>query len=85
MPRALRWSYRGGAVSYERGTPVLSQIDRDPTFALRRSTLDFCLGGQRSCNKDPERQSRQRDFFIHKLLVRIHLIIVMICWTGLAP
>ena len=22
MPRALRWSYGGGAVSYERGTPV---------------------------------------------------------------
>ena len=28
---------------------------------------------------------REREFFIHKLLVRIHLVIVMIRWTGLAP
>ena len=27
----------------------------------------------------------QREFFIDKLLVRIHFIIVMIKWTGLAP
>jgi len=27
----------------------------------------------------------ERDFFIDNLLVRIHLIIVMIRWTGLAP
>ena len=29
--------------------------------------------------------SRERDFFIDNLLVRIHFIIVMIRWTGLAP
>jgi len=28
---------------------------------------------------------RERDFFIDNLLVRIHMIIVMIRWTGLAP
>jgi len=28
---------------------------------------------------------REREFFIDNLLVRIHLIIVMIRWTGLAP
>ena len=28
---------------------------------------------------------RQREFFIDNLLVRIHFIIVMIRWTGLAP
>jgi hypothetical protein len=27
----------------------------------------------------------EREFFIEELLVRIHLIIVMIRWTGLAP
>ena len=27
----------------------------------------------------------KRDFFIDNLLVRIHFIIVMIRWTGLAP
>jgi len=29
--------------------------------------------------------SRERVFFIDNLLVRIHFIIVMIRWTGLAP
>ena len=29
--------------------------------------------------------SLQREFFIDNLLVRIHFIIVMIRWTGLAP
>ena len=34
----------------------------------------------------PETGSRQeREFFIDNLLVRIHFIIVMIRWTGLAP
>ena len=28
---------------------------------------------------------QERDFFIDKLLVRIHFIVVMIGWTGLAP
>ena len=28
---------------------------------------------------------REREFFIDNLLVRIHYIIVMIRWTGLAP
>jgi len=28
---------------------------------------------------------REREFFIEILLVRIHFIIVMIRWTGLAP
>jgi len=28
---------------------------------------------------------REREFFIDNLLVRIHSIIVMIRWTGLAP
>ena len=31
------------------------------------------------------RLSGERDFLIDKLLVRFHLIIVMIRWTGLAP
>ena len=29
--------------------------------------------------------AREREFFIDNLLVRIHFIIVMIRWTGLAP
>ena len=31
------------------------------------------------------RAERERDFFIDNLLVRIHVIIEMIWWTGLAP
>ena len=31
------------------------------------------------------RLQREREFFIDNLLVRIHFIIVMIWWTGLAP
>ena len=30
-------------------------------------------------------QKREREFFIDNLLVRVHFIIVMIRWTGLAP
>jgi len=31
------------------------------------------------------RDGAEREFFIDNLLVRIHFIIVMIKWTGLAP
>ena len=31
------------------------------------------------------RRRQERDFFIDNLLVRIHLIVEMIKWTGLAP
>ena len=33
----------------------------------------------------PRRNPEEREFFIDNLLVRIHLIIVMIRWSGLAP
>jgi len=33
----------------------------------------------------PSSRSREREFFIDNLLVRIHFIIVTIRWTGLAP
>ena len=33
----------------------------------------------------PRLSAHQREFFIDNLLVRIHCIIVMIRWTGLAP
>jgi len=32
-----------------------------------------------------QRSASEREFFIENLLVRIHFIIVMIRWTGLAP
>ena len=51
----------GGAVSYERGTPV---------------------------NRKPQTAGavpREGELFLDNLLARIHFIIVMIRWTGLAP
>jgi len=56
----------GGAVSYERGTPV------------RNKAGDVNV-------RDVMYFSQEREFFIDNLLVRIHYIIVMIKWTGLAP
>ena len=38
-----------------------------------------------ACRQALTSQLREREFFIHNLLVRIHFIIVMIRWTGLAP
>ena len=40
------------------------------------------MGAQ--CDKERERM-REREFCIDNLLVRIHFVIVMIRWTGLAP
>ena len=38
-----------------------------------------------SCRSSGETHTPEREFFIDNLLVRIHSIIVMIRWTGLAP
>ena len=32
---------------------TLTQVNRSSTFALSRSTLDFCLGGHRSLQEEP--------------------------------
>ena len=34
---------------------------------------------------NPKSETLEREFFIDNLLVRIHFIIVMMRWTGLAP
>jgi len=59
-------------VSYERGTPVGRQAEEP---LLRAS----------STAREVNLSERERKFFIGHLLVRIHFIIVMIRWTGLAP
>jgi len=46
---------------------------------------DVNLGKQREKNLSWIQKVREREFFIDNLLVRIHLIIVMIRRTGLAP
>jgi len=42
MPRALWWSWGGGAVSYERGTPVLFHglYGREHTVAMSGSVVN---------------------------------------------
>ena len=39
----------------------------------------------RVCREAPTRGRGEREIFIGNLLVRIHFIIEMIWWTGLAP
>jgi len=46
--------------------------------------ISFRRGRRRSPGR-PSRTRPEREFFIDNLLVRIHFIIVMIRWTGLAP
>ena len=61
----------GGSVSYERGTPVILWV-----CGKRGLQAD-------ACGAAPQLQP-EREFFIDNLLARIHFIIVMIRWTGLA-
>ena len=61
---------RGVAVTYEQGNPVHVLLN----------VTSACAIGARS----PEGE-RERDFVINNLLVRIHFIIEMIWWTGIAP
>ena len=55
-----------------------SVVQRHPTRLVRHEIhlLGGCASGFRG---------RERDFFIDNLLVRIHFIIEMIRWIGLAP
>ena len=68
MPRALWWSYQGGAGSYGRGTPVprtelINLIEGEASSCLKR--IDACItqlqaqGPSRACNesKGEEKQS----------------------------
>ena len=55
------------------GTSQLPQYDVGGSFDLPANT------------GTPPRPPQGREFFIDNLLVRIHFIIVMIRWTGLAP
>ena len=49
LPPPARRGFRGsGICSRISGIPLLLKVNRGSTFSLRRSTLDFCLGGQRS-------------------------------------
>jgi len=90
---------RGGSLSYDRGTPVTPaprpvqahdaearhthQLDAmRAAVTARNAELDSLLQGVlRTSAQVPY---REREFFIDNLLVRIHFIIEMIWWTGLA-
>ena len=60
------------------------------SLGVRYSTLciDTASAWKLSSPPDPLKEGGvpdEREFFIDNLLVRIHFIIVMIRWTGLAP
>ena len=65
----------GGAFSYERGTPV----------PPRGGSPGGRVGTDQLVPTPVAQELPAREFFISNLLVRIHFIIVMITWTGLAP
>ena len=66
MPRALWWSLGGGAVSYERGTPVVPNNRSGEQHVVNRRfdwvslVIDSCItqlkaqGPSRSCNESKE-------------------------------
>ena len=66
----------GWALSYERGTSLTRRSPPPPSD--HRGAID---SGLQFMHGPPF----QRQFFIDNLLVRIHFIVVMIRWTGLAP
>ena len=50
-----------------------------------QSTGNVVAGSDAQVAINPQPSTLEREFFIDNLLVRIHFIIVMIRWTGLAP
>jgi len=69
--------------------PLLSQRIRGPSPEISSSTDPFIYTPPHLAQHLPSPGKRQRgddrEFFIDNLMVRIHFIIVMIRWTGLAP
>ena len=66
----------------ERPSGALPLEDMSPdVFCVRRAQVE---AGMRNAEHNHVLQ-REREFFIDNLLVRIHFIIEMFWWTGLAP
>ena len=85
MPRALWWPY--GGVLFTIRQVVSLRVLRHACLGegVERNTLTKAgCGGSWPVSRNLL-SSRTPEFFIDNLLVRIHLIIVMIRWTGLAP
>jgi len=59
-----------------------AKVYEPQTRALLGTAAHFRLNSHRKTTGDVR---REREFFIDNLLVRLHLIMVMIRWTGLAP
>ena len=47
--------------------------------------MDCQITGELAWPTRTSKACRERDFFVDNLLIRIHFIIIMIRWTGLAP
>jgi len=75
---AVRFREKGEHIKRDQGLVPESQ---DQILALTVLYLPYSLDSVRAVDG----HSRVREFFIDNLLVRVHFIIVMIRWTGLAP
>ena len=74
--------FRGGLVFKAHRLLYVSQVIEIATLMFPVWTVALSL----IALYNPDRfLCREREFFIDNLLVRIHLIIVMIRWTGPAP
>ena len=75
------WEYQRGIIQNNSGydTLPLSTLSRPPP------SLSYYLIPFPASLPPSFPGQREREFFIDNLLVRIHFIIVMIRWTGLAP
>jgi len=85
--------WNGDGKSLGKGLLVLRDTEGRELLDYKTSMIMYYTpasfgGATRSCSSlthSSQLGPRDREFFIDNLLVRIHFIIVMIRWTGLAP
>jgi hypothetical protein len=77
-------------IAYRRGCGLhrgrlFTKFRCSPQCALALGAMAPSVNRNKRITSVSSRSEREREFFIGNPLVRIHLIIVMIRWTGLAP
>ena len=89
--RRLRTARHGAARLPGRAQHAVLPLDRVLPLDLRAEKIAWTArqphgkAAPRRRRRGAARSPPARDFFVDNLLVRIHFIIVMIRWTGLAP
>ena len=99
LHRHAKGGVRAAARNYQVASAVFRKVDitggrRRKRDAEEREERRRWLLGQKKKDEEEDTTAdaqahplaeREREFFIDSLLVRIHFIIMMIRWTGLAP